>query len=156
MAAEVSHPRRVEHTPEQRPEPAPADIEQALGAAELRTSVLTRYAPETLRAHRKRVAHYQAWCSANGFQTGAEHITAELVEAYVQAQCATWELRPNTLRQAARALKVLSEQVQGRAVDTSQALRMIDLAQQKAPVEPAYRVGRKVTRPKRGRRTSAE
>lgn len=153
MAAEVGHPSRVDQTPEQRPEATPADIEQALGSAELRTSVLTRYAPETQRAHRKRVNHYQAWCSANGFQTGPEHITAELVEAYVRAQCATWDLRPSTLRLATRALKVLSEQVQGRAVDTSQALRMIDLAEQQVPVDAAYRVTHPVKRPKRGRRT---
>lgn len=155
MTAEVGHPSCVDETPDQRPALTPADVEQVLGSAELRTSMLTRYSAETLRAWRKRFAHYQAWCSANGFQTGAEHITSELVEAYVQAQCATWVLRPSTLRQATRALQVLSEQVQGRAIDNTQALRMIDLAEATVPVEPAYRVTREVKRPRLGRRTGA-
>lgn len=154
MAPEVGHPSCVDSTPEQDPPPVPAAdlITQALDNAELRPSLLADHADETKRAHRKRLAHYQQWCAANGFQSGLEHISEPVVEAYIRAQCVARELRPNTLRQALYALAAASERVSGRAVSISVAREMIKLSEEMVPVEPAYRVTREVRRPRATRR----
>lgn len=153
MAPEVGHPIRVDSTPEQDPPLAPGEVvAQALDNAELRPSLLVEHSAETKRAHRKRLDHYQNWCAVNGFQSGLEHISEALVEAYIRAQCASRELRPNTLRQALYALAAASERISGRAVSINVAREMIKLSEEVAPVEPAYQVTRPVRRPRPTRR----
>lgn len=153
MAAELGHPSRVETTPEQDPAEDPAAlVAAALDAAELRPSLLVEHAPRTRKVHQQRINHYQAWCSANGFQAGLEHISEEVVEAYIRAQCVSRELRPNTLLQALYALASASERVTGDAVDIRKAREMVKLSQVVAPVEPAYTLGYKPKRPRRSRR----
>ena len=149
MATEVGHPSGMSAT---EPE-GQADLEQLLDGAELRSSLVVNHSAETLRAWRKRVAHYQEWCRANGHQFGTEHITNDLVLAYVRAQCLSGELRPNTLRQAVRALAVAAERATGAVIGVHEPRELIRLWEANAGIEPAYRVTREVHRPNLGRRT---
>lgn len=128
-------------------------VADALDGAELRPSLLVGHSAETQRAHRKRVNHYQEWCAANGFQTGVEHITNEMVETYIRAQVVLRELRPNTLRQAVRALAVAAERSTGTVIGVGVPREIIRIYEQTAAIEPAYRVTREVHRPNLGRRT---
>lgn len=153
MASELGHPSRVEITPDQDPAEDPAVlVASALDAAELRPSLLIEPSPKTKKVRQQRINHYQAWCAANGYQAGLEHISQSVVEAYIRAQCVSRELRPNTLLQALYALAAASERVTGEAVDIRKAREMVRLSQSVAPFEPAYKLGYKPKRPRRSRR----
>lgn len=138
------------------PAQARAELADALADAELRPALLTEYAPETLRAYRKRYAHYAAWAVDAGFQPRAEAISADTIDAYVRAQIELGELRPSVIHQALNALTYYAERSGGRAPDIRQAREAVRKYRNRMSadgVPPAYRVTREVHRPRRGRRS---
>lgn len=133
-----------------------AELAAALADAELRPALLTDYAAETLRAYRKRFAHYAAWCLANGFQARVDAISSDTVDHYVRAQIELGALRPSVIGQALAALTMYAERSGSRPPDIRQAREAVRQYRNRMDaegVEPAYRVTRPVRRQRRGRRS---
>jgi len=157
MHDEISHPSGVSTEPSSRlSDESRQALAEALANAELRPSMATDFAAETLRAYRKRFSHYAEWCAHNGFQPHAEAISTTTVEAYILAQIELATLRPNVLIQALTALTWYGERVNGRAPEVRQARQAVYAYRQKERAEnipPAYTVTRPVRRPRPPRRT---
>lgn len=157
MRGEISHPSDVNAEASSRlPQEAREALSDALERAELRPSMAGDYAKETLRAYRKRFAHYATWCAEHGYQPHAESITADTVQSYILAQIKLAELRPNVLIQALTALTWYGERVTGQAPDVRQARQAVYAYKAKERAEnipPAFTVGRVIKRPKPARRT---
>jgi len=126
--------------------------------------MLRRYSGKTVSCYRARLAHYQHWCRACGYQTGLSAITAAKLLEYVDDRITRWgdtcdqdtdvypQYQPDTIRQTINALVCWAERATGQAPDgraAKQALRgFTDTFDRTHP--PAWRVaGRRLPRPRR-------
>jgi hypothetical protein len=123
--------------------PAVTSLTGSLSSVELRPTLLTVYAEETLRAYRARWRHFAEWSAAQGYQADVVQLAHGRLLEYVSDQVKVGRLAPATLKQTCNAVIYYAERAGVAVTDAREAkeqVRRYREARAADGVPPAYRV----------------